>query len=205
MSEIREWIARIEAGPLRERIRRLMAGLLMLSNAKAVNLQPSVKSGKAEGKAPPPVECLADHYAIEFEKHVTDPVKLEAICIKAEAELAAFKGGRDEVDRLKRERERDEQADIAQLVQHGQGIRAEILSARNHWPIGWVKHVRQRNDQDPETGYPRPRWRELSERERFHLVEGLREQEDLTQRATAMRLGISKGSVQRYWDRQEAA
>lgn len=201
----RFWIARIEDRELRERVRRLMIELMMLSDAPVANLNSSPGGGKPTAKPPPRQDSLYEKYASKFAECCTDLVRVEATRIKAQAELEAFRGGKDNEDRLTIERERSEQADTLNLINHGQGIPAAILSARHRWPIGWIRHIRQRNNQDPDNGYPRPNWRELPERDRYHVIQGLREQEGLSQREAAMRLGVSKGNVQRYWDGQEAA
>lgn len=201
---MRRWISAIEDTELRERVRRLMCDLLALPEGPAVNLEPSVSKSKSTGNPPPRSDSLHEKWSEKFRACRNDPVLIEATAIKAEAELKAFKGGSGETDRLKMQRERDEKADIQTLIEHGEGVAAAIISARHSWPIGWVRTVRERNGREPEYGYERPQWKRMDAEERYAMVETLR-LEGVSQREAALRLGVSKASVQRYWSLPEAA
>jgi hypothetical protein len=205
MSE-REWIAAIVDAEQREKVRRLLVALMMLSDAPSRNYEPSVGKSKSDGNPPARETSLYTYYRDKMKRDVGRKawVDLEATCIEAQARIDEYQGGAEQTDRIKRQRERDEKSDIAQLVQHGQGIPSAIISARNNWHIGWVKHIRRQNGQDPDYGHPIPRWRELSEEERYSWVQECKD-EGLSVRQAALRLGVSSGSVGNYWTMEEAA
>ena len=64
-------------------------------------------------------------------------------------------------------------------------------------PQGWVEKVREEDGREPETGYRRPKWRELEEEQKRWFVRTLRER-GKTQDEVARWLGVSRRTVVTY-------
>lgn len=221
MSE-REWISRIEDRELRERVRRVVAELLLLSEVSAVALQPMTRGGKNPSKAPPGVRFdrgdkappkdagLWRHFSWRFQQAASS-LDFELLVEEAEQEIQIAKKGLPE-GRMAIVANYNEERDIRLLIEgdperdiNYTGLHSATVAVRTGWPQGWVRLIRTRNDLDPDYGRARPQWRNLSPEARQEAIATLREDEGLSQRECALRLGVSKRSVQMYWPKAEAA
>ena len=209
---LRKALSRIQDPELASEVQSLLARLQMLPEGATANFDGNISHGKVEGSAPKgahperssldppsPDVSLWAHYAFRFGKAAltNNEIELRRLLIEANRELADFTHRPDE-NRITIQQERTEARDIELLLKYGEGTHAAVLAAENMWPIGWVKIIRERNGKEPLYGRERPRWKDLTDEERFVEVEYL-EREGLSQREVALRLGISKGSVGRYW------
>lgn len=209
---LRKALSRIQDPELASEVQSLLAKLQMLPEGATANLDGNISHGKIEGSAPKgsmperssqdppsPDVSLWAHYAFRFGKAAltNNEIEIRRLLIEANRELADF-SHRPDSNRIALQQERTEARDIELLLKYGEGTHAAVLAAENMWPIGWVKIIRERNGKEPLYGRERPRWKDLTDEERFVEVEYL-EREGMSQREVALRLGISKGSVGRYW------
>lgn len=209
---LRKALSRIQDPELASEVQSLLAKLQMLPEGATANLDGNISHGKIEGSAPKgsmperssqdppsPDVSLWAHYAFRFGKAAltNNEIEIRRLLIEANRELADF-SHRPDSNRIALQQERTEARDIELLLKYGEGTHAAVLAAENMWPIGWVKIIRERNGKEPLYGRERPRWKDLNDDERFVEVEHL-EREGMSQREVALRLGISKGSVGRYW------
>lgn len=207
-------LEKISDPELRLEVRNLFRELQLLAEAPAQNLEPSgpVSHGKASGSAPKGANpsrssddpmskdvSLYEHWAfrIGMAANNDNQPELQRLLILARRDLEDYKHRPDE-DRVKIQQERLESRDIELLLAHGEGIHAGVLAARHRWPIGWVRHVRERNGKEPDYGWERPDWKSMSEDERYAFIEKL-QGEGLSQRECAERIGVSKTSISRFW------
>ena len=212
---LRKALSRIQDPELASEVESLLARLQMLPEGATQNLEGNISHGKSEGKVPRGVDekapvrpsdrppspdvSLWAHYAFRFGKAAltNNEIEIRRLLIEANREPADF-SHRPDSNRIALQQERTEARDIELLLKYGEGTHAAVLAAENMWPIGWVKIIRERNGKEPLYGRERPRWKDLTDEERFVEVEHL-EREGMSQREVALRLGISKGSVGRYW------
>ena len=203
------FIVKITPAELRQEIRSLLLEMVKLSDAPARSLQPSVSKSKSEDHAPRGSfgriedRSMWEAYCFRFEKAVGDEPELRRLVLRGTRELEWHLKGIP-TDRLTLQKERDEQRDIAVLLQYGKGKPAAVIAEMHSWPIGWVRVMRERAGLDPETGWERPKWRQTPEAERYELCERLCN-EGLTQQEAGERLGIAQSTVSPYWPKGKLA
>ena len=202
------FISVIPTPELRIRVKQLLIDLMMLGEASAAQVGAKGKGSKPEASPPRDPDSLYEEYLPKFAKAALKSVgEVEAVCLAAEEELKSAKGGErwrlEDDDRLTAQLGRSEAKDIAMLIDHLQGEHRAVLAIRHRWPISWINHQRERAGQDPITGTPRPNFKLMDDEERTALIRSL-QREGESVRTTAMRLGVSVGSVQRYREREAA-
>jgi hypothetical protein len=209
---LRKALSRIQDPELASEVQSLLARLQMLPEGATASLDGNISHGKIEGSAPKgarperssqdppsPDVSLWAHYAFRFGKAAltNNEIEIRRLLIEANRELADFSHRPDE-NRITIQQERTEARDIELLLKYGEGKHAAVLAAENMWPIGWVKLVRERNGCEPVHGWVRPNWKDMGDEERYRCIGELMEQ-GMSQRKAAEHLGISRGSVIRYW------
>ena len=201
------FIDSIPSPHLRVRVKRLLISLMMLGEASAAAVAHESMQAKQTSKPPRDPDSLYEEYLPKFTRAAGDVNELEAVCLEAEEELKSAKGGQrwreEESDRLTAQVGRSEEKDIAMLIDHLQGEHRAVLAVRHKWPISWINHQRQRASQDPVYGVPRENFHAMNAAERRAEVQKL-QREGLSVRETALRLGVSVGTAQRYRERQAA-
>ena len=204
------FINQIPDPALQLRVKRLLIDLMLLGEASAAQVGAKGKGSKPEASPPRDPDSLYEHYLPKFAKAAGESTgEVEAVCLAVEEELKSAKGGErwrlEEDDRLTAQVGRSEAKDVEMLIEHLQGEHRAVLAIRHKWPISWINHQRERASQDPVYGVPRDHaFRAMGDEERTEVVQRM-QREGLSVRETAIRVGASVGSVQRYRERQEAA
>lgn len=219
---------RTESQSLAREIRDLLAQLSIISEAGTLRLVSFTTHGENEQDGPPGYDphrswtdtaeppdlkfSLYEHFAWQF-THAADDRELRQIVCAARVQLRARRHGLSpkriagDLNRNSHGRETQEEIearDTTMILQTCEGVASAEIAAEFNLPIGWVETVRQRNARDPEFGRQRPAFREAADDERRRIVSALH-QDGLDQRSAARLLGVSHGTVGRYWPKRQAA
>jgi uncharacterized protein YbdZ (MbtH family) len=208
-------IDRIEDRELRLEVRTILGKLETLSDGRAASTERSARSSEtplgppefanlSEADCPPADRSLFDHFRWRFDRAIASGASTKRIYFLLwEAEKAyqtrtvppdpdnprtALILNRADEEALKRKVCADYEG------QHSYRVHLEL-----DLPQGWVERVREEDGREPETGYRRPKWRELTDEDKVALVQRFRGA-GKTQEETARWLGVSRRTVI-VWDR----
>lgn len=203
----------IDDAELRTEIRAVLAKLEALSEARAANPERSARSsetplgppefaGLSEKDCPPEERSLYDHFRWRFGKAVGNGAprkRLYFLLWEAENafETRTVPPSEDNPRRALVLTRADESALKKKVADDYEGEHSYRVALALNLPQGWVEKVREEVGREPETGYLRPKWRELSDEMKREIVTGLRRQ-GKTQEETARWLGISRRTVVTY-------
>lgn len=207
------WLDGIQDADLRLEIRTVLARLETLSEARAANPERSSRSsetplgppefaGLSERDCPPEERSLYDHFRWRFETAVVRnaPIKrLWFLLWEAEKayETRTVPAGPENPRMALVLTRADEDALKRKVLSDYEGEHSYRVHLALNLPQGWVEKVREDDGREPETGYQRPKWRELPDETKRSIVRGLREC-GKTQEETAKWLGISRRTVVTY-------
>ena len=207
------WLDRIPDADLRLEIRTILARLETLSEARAANPERSSRSSEtplgppdfanlSERDCPPEERSLYDHFRWRFEQAVVKNAPTKRLWfILWEAEKAyedrTIPAGPDNPRTALILTRADEDALKRKVVSDYEGEHSYRVHLALNLPQGWVEKVREDDGREPETGYLRPKWRELTDDEKRLYVRSLRDR-GKTQDETARWLGVSRRTVVTY-------
>lgn len=212
-----DFLLRIDDAELRSEIRAVLTQLQLLSDAKATTIGRSAPSserpvgppefrGLKSSDIPNEDRSLFEHYLARFQElargWTSERKKWWFLLWEAEDALK-----RRTVPPTEAEREvqvalvlnrADESALIACVINDHEGTPALRVALALRVPIGWIEHVREQQDRDPDYGEPRPEWRKLDQATKASVVASLK-QRGLTQEQAARKLGIGQRTVREWW------
>lgn len=215
---------------LEDKIRDLLARLSTLSEASASTLEPRTSHGSSSSKVPkgvaekrnlhmavdpdrpPPKDrSLHDWYHWHFVRNADRPDRLLTYWLLGERDYhtrcfpdehrTALRSGAihgDDIDGALAE-----QAAINRIVEHYEGVPAVEVAVFEYTTEEWVKKARRQLGREPQDGRPRPAFLDWSEDDRHKEVAKLAR--SMGQRKAAIRLGIAKSTLQRYWPAEPVA
>jgi DNA-binding CsgD family transcriptional regulator len=216
------FLGRIDDRELREEIRGVLRQMQLLSESRASAVSRSAPSSEEpdgppgfEGLSavvcPPEERSLFEHFLWRFDDAVGREVprkRLWFLLWDAEHALKTRV-----VPPSEREREErvamvlsrpDEDALKRYVLANFEGEHAYRVHLQLKLPQGWIEKVREDDRRDPDYGFQRPRWLELSTAEKTEQVRTVAES-GCTQKEAVRRLGVSLRTVKAYWPRSEAA
>jgi uncharacterized protein YbdZ (MbtH family) len=206
-------IDRIEDDDLRTDIRRVLARLETLSESRASNPERSARSSEtplgppefanlSEKDCPPSDRSLFDHFRWRFHKAIASGASTKRLYFLLwEAEKAyetrVVPPDPDNPRMALILTRADENALKRKVCEDYEGQHSYRVHLDLDLPQGWVERVREEAGREPETGYLRPKWRELPEEKKRELVQLLRA-DGKTQEEAARWLGVSRRTVVTY-------
>lgn len=207
------FLDRIDDRELRQEIRTTLARLEVLSDVRAsapgrsprsseTPIGPPGFAGLSGKDCPPEDRSLFDHFRWRFEKAAEGRAPRKTLYfILWEAEKALrtrlVAPGPDDGRRALVLTRADENALIGHVLNDHEGTHSYKVSIDLDLPKGWVERIREHDGREPETGYRRPKWKELDEAMKRSIVSGLRDQ-GKTVDETARWLGVSTRTVVTY-------
>ncbi|HVQ60392.1 MAG TPA: hypothetical protein VMS60_15940 [Solirubrobacterales bacterium] len=212
----------IDDPELREEIRKVLREMQLLSESRASAVgrsspsseEPDGPPGFQELSAavcPPENRSLFEHFSWRFEDAVQREVKRKRLwfllwdaefALKTRA-IPPSASEREERVAMVLSRP-DEKALIKFVVDNFESEHAYRVHLQLKLPQGWIEKIREDSGRDPDFGYQRPRWTELTDGEKAEHVRQL-EATGLTQKEVGRRLGVSTRTIKRHWPRSEAA
>ncbi len=205
------WIGDIDDPELRAEIRAVLARLELLSDASAATPGRSSRSsetpigppgfaGLSALDCPPEDRSLYEHFRYRFENAVRSGATRKTLYFLLwEAEKALrLRIVRPESDRQALVLTRaDEDALIRRVLTDYEGQHSYRVHLDLDLPQGWIERIREQDGREPETGYRRPKWKDLDDPMKRSIVSGLRDQ-GKTVEETARWLGVSTRTVVTY-------
>jgi hypothetical protein len=203
----------IDDPELRVEVRSVLARLETLSEGRASSPERSARSsetplgppefaGLSEKDCPPEDRSLYDHFRWRFEHALAVGVgtkRLWFLLWEAEKAYETRTVAPDpDNPRMALVLTRADENALKQKVcsdyegQHSYRVHLDL-----DLPQGWVEKVREEDGREPETGYRRPKWRELDDEAKRFFVSSLRGR-GLTQAEAARWLGVSRRTVVTY-------
>jgi hypothetical protein len=216
-----EFLTSIDDAELREEIRVVLREMELLSESRASSVERSAPSsekplGPPEFRdlsatvCPPEDRSLHEHFVWRFRDLVqrgASKKRLWFLLWDAEHALKTRTVPPSAAERQERVAmvlsRPDEAALKKYLIDQFEGEHAYRVHLQLKLPVGWVEKVREDEGRDPDYGFRRPRWRELSDSEKAEQVALLRAA-DLNQEEACRRLGVSKRTVASYWSGKAA-
>lgn len=212
-----DFLSAIEDAELRQDIRTVLARLSTLSESRAVPTERSSRSSEApigppgfanlsNRDCPPEERSLFDHFRWRFEKAVergASTKNLYFLLWEAEKayETRTVAPDPDDPRRALVLTRADEDALKRHVLTEYEDEHSYRVHLELNLPQGWIEKIREDDGREPETGLRRPRWRELDDSMKRHLVIRLRS-EGRTLAETAKWLGISRRTVVTYQKRE---
>jgi hypothetical protein len=209
------WRDEIDDPELRFEIRTVLGRLETLSDGRAANPERSSRSsetplgppefaGLSQNDCPPPDRSLFDFFRWRFEQAVragASRKRLYFLLWEAEKayETRTVPPDPDNPRMALILTRADESALKRKVCEDYEGEHSYKVHLDLDLPQGWVERVREEAGREPETGYLRPKWRELTDDDKLALVQRFR-QAGKTQEETARWLGVSRRTVI-VWDR----
>lgn len=214
-----DFLEEVDDRELRFEIRAILTRLETLSEGRAANPERSSRSsetpvgppefaGLSERDCPPEDRSLYDHFRWRFARAVAVSAprkRLYFLLWEAENayETRTVPPSEENPRRALVLTRVDEDALKRKVVQDYEGEHSFRVALALSLPQGWVERVREDGGREPETGYLRPKWRELDDSRKRAFVRMLRDR-GKTQEETAQWLGISRRTVVEY-SRERAA
>lgn len=209
-------IDRIEDRELRLEVRTILGKLETLSDGRAASTERSSRSSEtplgppefanlSEKDCPPADRSLFDHFRWRFDRAIASGASTKRLYFLLwEAEKAyetrVVPPDPDNPRMALILTRADEGALKRKVCADYEGEHSYRVHLDLDLPQGWVERVREEDGREPETGYLRPKWRELTDDAKRELVRLLRA-DGKTQEETARWLGVSRRTVVTYQDR----
>lgn len=213
------FLTRISDPKLREAVRKLLIDLALLAEGRAQPIERS-HSGKPESAAPaeampnrpsdlpPPKDrSLYAYYLWHFERAFSEwrfhmlvllgrrdyDVHTKGLGDQRRAGHMHVASEGDTRNAAKFDREQGDRV-VAEYV----GVPDYEVAVLEAVSIAWVRTQREKRRRRPGDGRPKPGFLGLNDDERYHQVQRLKAK-GMGQKRVAVKLGVSKQTVQRYW------
>ena len=207
-------IEQIEDDELRLAIRSILGKLETLADGGTSSPERSVRSSEtplgppgfanlSSAECPPEARSLFDYFRWRFERLIASQASRKRLYFLLWEAEKAYETRAVPPD-LENPRmaliltRADEDALKQKVCAEYEGQHSYRVHLDLDLPQGWVEKVREENGREPETGYLRPKWRDLDDDAKRELVRRLRSL-GKTQEETARWLGISRRTVI-VWD-----
>jgi hypothetical protein len=201
----------VDDAELRAEIRAILARLEFLSDTSAAApgrssrssetpLGPPGFAGLSEKDCPPEERSLYEHFRYRFEKAIDSGATRKTLYFllwEAEKALRLRVIGPDPDRKALVLTRADEEALIRRVLTDYEGEHSYRVYLDLDLPQGWIEKIREDDGREPETGFRRPKWKDLDEALKRSLVSDLRAA-GKTQAETARWLGVSRRTVVTY-------
>lgn len=218
-----DFLTQIADAELREEIRSVLRDMEVLSESRGTVVgrsspsseepvgPPEYEEGMSAALCPPEHRSLHDHFAWRFRNAVARKRSRKRLWFLLwDAEHALKTRVVPPTDAERQERvamvlsRPDEKALIKYVLETYEGEHSYRVHLQLKLPEGWIEKVREDAGHDPDYGFRRPRWRELTDAEKAEHVRQL-QQGGCTQAEATRRLGVSLRTVKTFWPSERAA